>query len=414
MPLAKFAILALYMVTCSRLAAGQPAPTPVVVAEAVEREVAAGREFPGTVEPSRRSVVGSAVDGRVLKFPVNSGDWVEEGQPVALLCTKTLQLELEAARGELQLRQHEVEELQNGSRQEEIQQAKAVLARSKALSKYAEARLDRTEELHKRGGTTSLEELEHARLAATTAQQSYIEAKAAYDLAISGPRKKQADQARSRVSIQRSHIALLQDRLEEFTIRAPFDGYVVAEHAEVGEWLSRNEDVTEIVAMDPVEIIVAVPEDCIGLLQPGTPATIRISALPKSVFSADVTRIVPQAELRSRTFPVVITLANPRQTHGHLLKAGMIAQVTLPVGEPRHVVLVPKKALVLGGPSPLVFVLGEDEETKATVVQPVPVKIGAVDDSLIAVSGKISGGQRVVVESNAKLRSGATVRTVPR
>ena len=414
MRFAKPAILVLLTAMSSRFADAQPAPTPVVVAEVVERDVAASRVFTGTVEPSRRSVVGSAVDGRVLAFPVKPGDWVEKDQTIAQLCTDTLQLELEAAHGRAKLRRHELEELENGSRQEEIEQAKAVLARAEALAKYAEARRDRAEELHKRDGTTSLEELEQAILAATTAQHSYSEAKAAYDLVTSGPRQEKIGAARACVLIEQSQIALLKDRLKKCTICAPFDGYVVAAHTEVGEWVSQNEDVVEIVALDPVEIIVAVPEDCIGVLQPGMPATVRIGALPRQVFQTAVKRIVPQAEASSRTFPVVIPLANPRQTNGPLLKAGMSAQVTLPSGELRRVVLVPKDALVLGGPSPLVYVLVEEEQTGQTVVQPVPVELGEPDDSLIAVSGKISGGQRVVVRGNERLRPGVAVRPVPR
>lgn len=387
-------------------------PSPVVVAEAIERQVAAGQAFVGTVMPSRRSIVGSAVDGRLLEFMVEAGDPVVKDQPIAQLRTKTLELELAVARAELKLRQHELNELENGSRPEEIEQAKAVLARAEALYQYNKARAARTEALYRRGGTTSEEELDQAVSAATAAQQSWIEATAALELVQQGPRQEKIDQAEARVLIQQATIELLEDRLLKFTIRAPFDGYVVAKQTEVGQWVRQDGNVVEIVALDPVEIIVAVPENFIGNLQPGMPATIQLSALPNELLQASVTRIVPQADTRARTFPIIFRLSNPQKGKTHLLKAGMIAQVTLAVGRPQNATLVPKDALVLGGRSPVVFVVKLDPATNNTVVQAIPVQIGVADDSLIQVSGPISAGDQVVVRGNERLQPGMEVRPV--
>jgi multidrug efflux pump subunit AcrA (membrane-fusion protein) len=64
------------------IAAARPAwsqfggPASVQVERVRFEEVAAGQEFVGTVVPIRTAVVGSAVDGRVIDFPVNEGDRV--------------------------------------------------------------------------------------------------------------------------------------------------------------------------------------------------------------------------------------------------------------------------------------------------------------------------------------------------
>lgn len=395
----------------SAIAQAQPGgPALVVVATAVEREVAAGQSFVGTVMPTQRSVVGSPVDGRVLDFPVNEGDWVTKDQTVAQLRTRTLECELAAAQAELQFRQFELAELQNGSRPEEIESAKAALARTEALKQFARARATRTETLFRRGSGTSQEELDEVMSAAAATEQSHLEAKATYEMVAKGPRPEKIQQAQARVDIQQAIVDQLDDILARHTIKAPFDGYVVAEHTEVGAWLKRGDPVVEIVALDPVEIRVSVPENHIGNLQPDMPATIRLDALPEELIPATVTRVVPQADMRSRTFPVLVNLPNPRRGKSHLLKSGMIARVTLAVGKLQPAVLVPKDALVLGGPQPLVYVVVQDPKIKQTVAQPVAVELGVAEDSLIQISGAVKAGQQVVVQGNERLMPGAAVR----
>lgn len=93
----------------------------------VEREVEITQATLGSIIPTRRAIIGSAVDGRVEKFDVRVGDRVEENQPLASLLIATISLELAAAKAELELRQQELVELQNGSRPDEIAQAAARL-----------------------------------------------------------------------------------------------------------------------------------------------------------------------------------------------------------------------------------------------------------------------------------------------
>ena len=80
----------------------------VVATEVIEREVNIGHRVVGTVMPIQKSTVGTAVDGRVVKYLVNVGDHVQENQPLAKLRTGTLEIELKAARAELKLRQEEL------------------------------------------------------------------------------------------------------------------------------------------------------------------------------------------------------------------------------------------------------------------------------------------------------------------
>jgi multidrug efflux pump subunit AcrA (membrane-fusion protein) len=404
-----FALMVSASTVLTQSAWAQPGgPMPVVVSPVDQRQVSAGRTFVGTVLPSRRSTVGSAVDERVVELHVNDGDWVREGEPLAQLRTTTVELELAAAKAELKLREHELEELRNGSRPEEIQQAKASVARAEALSEYEKSRLERANSLYAKGGVTAKGELDLVRSAAAAAEQSLLEAKAAYDLAIEGPRIEKVQQAEARVEIQKVEVARLEDHLQKFTIRAPYDSYVTAEHTEVGQWISRSDPIVEIAAIDPVEITVAVPETYIAALRVGMSASIKLDAPPGEVPPATISRIVPQADVRSRSFPVKIELPNG----DHELKAGMLAHVTLAVGQPQPALLVPKDALVLGGRTPLVYVVEGNSANKPATVRAAAVQLGVADEGDIQVIGDLKAGQQVVVRGNERLRPGLPVAVV--
>jgi RND family efflux transporter MFP subunit len=394
--------------------------TPVTVQPVIEKEVAEIRTFVGSVLPSKKSIVGSAVDGRVVELLVDDGDWVKAREVLAELKKETIQLEIDAADAELELRQHEFDELDHGSRAEEIEQAAAAVARNQALLDYAKSRRARIEELYDIGRTTSLEELEQERSGEAVAQQSLNEAIATYKLVKQGPREEKILQAKARVDVQKVEVARLKDQLEKYTIRAPFDGYVTAEHAEVGQWISRADPVVEMVAVDPVEISVSVPEDYIDALVVGAPATVLLDAiadelpneLRDALLHARISRIVPEADLRSRSFPVKISVKNPPGPDGHRIKAGMLARVIFAVRPPRPGFLVPKDALVLGGRSPLVYTVVTDPRTQQQVANPVSVELGIAYEGLMQVVGNVKAGDLVVVRGNERLMPGVPIKIV--
>ncbi len=391
---------------------------PVVVSTVVQREVTAVETFIGSVMPARRTVVGSGADGRVRQLLVNDGEEVHKGDPLARLRSKTLEIELAAAQAQLDVREQGLVELEHGSLPQEIAQAKARVLDAQALMEYSLSQYKRMKSLFE-SGTVSRDELDEATSSWLAAEQSQLGAKAAYDLAVQGPRPERIARAKAQVRSQQEEIRLLKDRLGKHTIRAPFDGYVVKKHTEIGAWIRRGDPVVDVIELDPVEIEISIPETYIPYVELGTIQPVQLEALNGKILEGlegplqgTVVRIVPQADLRSRTFPVKLRVNNPRQGSSHLLKAGMLARVLLAVAKPHSALLVPKNALVLGGPKPRVFVLKNNAETSVTTAHPVEVEIGRAEGALIQVSGKLQQGDQVVVEGNERLRPGAVVRVM--
>ena len=384
---------------------GPPAmpPPKVLVAAAISADVPEHRMFVGTVWPVRRSLVGSAAPGRVEEFLVNEGDEVKAGQPIARLRRGIIQAELNAAKALLDVRQAELKELET-SFQDEVDQAQAKLSLAEANLTYRRAKLERSKSL---GPSVARELLEEDSSLAAQAAASVLEAQAALRLLTGGARQQKTEQARASAEAQAAEVERLTEQFERHTMYAPFDGFVTAEQTEVGQWVMQGDAVAEIVELKQVEIGIGVVEDNIAGLDLSTIAYVEIPALGSRSFDGRISLINPLADARARTFSVKVRLENDLSSGQPLLKAGMLARVTLPVGKPQPHVLVPKDAVVLGQ-SPTVFVAQPAGDK--SVVRPVPVKMESAHGLWVAVQGDVKVGDLLIVEGNERVRPGQDVR----
>lgn len=385
---------------------GPPAPVEVVRAE--EGDFTPRQMFVGTVRPVQRAVIGSAVDGRVVEFPLNQGQRVKEGQAVAKLLTETIALELRAAQAELDLRKHELNELKNGTRPEELAQAQAREDRTKALMDFARQRYERMKSLAEGGGAISQEDLEESWSATIAAQENYRESQAASALAKAGPRQEKIDQAAAQVAIQEANVARLEDQIAKHTVISRITGYVTAEHTEVGQWVKRGDPVAEVAKLDEVEVAAQAPEDYVAFIRAGETAPVEIPSLKSRRFEGTILRVVPQADERARTFPVLVLVKNDESSGEPLIKAGMLARVQLPTGAPRRSLVVHKDALVPGAGQ--MWVVDPDPKNpKLGKVRPAPVQVGESDGERIEVLKGLKAGELVVALGNERLRPGMSV-----
>ncbi|MDJ0523256.1 MAG: efflux RND transporter periplasmic adaptor subunit [Planctomycetota bacterium] len=384
---------------------GMP-PSPVVLGEIVEKEVKQSRSFVGTVEPVRTGHVDVQASGFVETLTVEVGDHVDFDDTIATLRTKTLDIRIEAAQAELELRKKALLELENGSRPEDKERARARLREAKADEQTAEWKLQAVEKLRK-DKRASEEELRDAQRAVATALARRQALESALALVEAGPRAERIAQAKASVAVQQAEVDRLDDEKKRHTIKAPFTGYVVTKNTEVGSWVDTGEPVVQLVALDEVDVVVPVLEDAVSHLKRGMKVNVAIDALPEPYITGEIFRIVPVADRRTRTVPVKVRVKNVIKDKQPLIKAGMFARCWLAVGKPRKTLLVPKDAIVLGGRSPVVFVF-DGKDTAA----PVPVELGVAVDDLIEVVGPLKAGAQVVTKGNERIFPGTKVRPI--
>jgi RND family efflux transporter MFP subunit len=388
--------------------AGAPPAPKVLVTPARADVVAEPRTFVGAVKPIRHSLIGSAAAGRVEEYLINEGDAVKAGQPIAILRRGIIKAEVDSARANLVMRQAELAELEK-SFQEEVDQGQAKLAVAQAELAFRLGKLQRSKSL---GTSVSRELYEEDSSLASKADASVHEHQAAVRMLTQGARQMKTEQARARVSAQLAELQRLEEQFDRHTMRAPFDGWVSAEKTEIGQWVMQGDPVAEIVELNEADVEIAVVEDFIANLHTSVEGQVEVPALPNERFVGRVAMINPQADSRSHTFPVKIRVQNRIENDQPVLKAGMFARVTLAVGKPTQCVLVPKDAVVLGGPSPMVLVAAAAGDK--TTVRPAPVQLGPAQGSWIAVFGDIKEGDPVIVEGNERVRPGQEVRIEPK
>lgn len=408
-----FASLLGLVIAMPAVAIAQGGPALVQLAPIEQRQVAEGQTFVGTVTPSKRAIIGSAVDGRVVEFAINEGDRVEAKQKLASLLTETISLELVAAEAELELSQQELTELKNGLRPGELEQARARKEAAKAVAEFRDSNRSRVETLYKSRGAATSQQVDEAISLSIAAHEAHREAVAAFDLAVEGTRKERIAQAVARVGIQAAMVEKLQDQIKKHTIISRFAGYVISENTEIGQWVSRGDPVAEVIALDEVDVEAQVVESQIPFVKIGSTVRVTVPAIASRMFSGKVVSIVPEADTRSRTFPVKVRIENEIDEFNQpLLKSGMFAQVALPTGASTDATLVPKDSLVLGGPTPTIWVvdlstakLAEDGSgMKVAPAQLVPVTLGVSEEELIQVIGNIPPNRNVVILGNERIR----------
>lgn len=390
-----------------------PAAKPVVVARVVETEVNSGHRVVGTVTPLRTSTIGSAVDGRVQEFLINQGDEVTVGQVLAKLRTETLEIELAAAEAELTLSKHRLAELKNGSLPETIAEAEANMLGAQAAVENADTRLSRIQSLATTRSASSAD-LDDARQQAAAAQFAFQATKALYQRIKQGPRAEMIAQASAQVELQKQRRNLLNDRINKFTIRSPFAGFVSAEFTEIGAWIARGDPIAQIIQMDEVEIQAPVTAEAVVNLRKGDVVRIEFPELPNELLTGSIDRIVPVAESRARTFPVHIRLKNRIRDGTPMLLAGMLARVDLPAGQRQKLPLVPKDALVLNEDDRAVFVVDVEANSRDRIgkVRKVSVDLGVAVNERIQVRGDIQVDDLVVVVGNERLVPNSEVQLV--
>lgn len=231
----------------------------------------------GFVTASRVATVSSRSLGIITSIRVQEGDRVVRGQILGTLDSTNAQLERDAASAQLQ-------------------SANARLRGARAVLLEAIRTLNREEQLMSRGFST------RARVDA---------ARTARDAATST-----VDSAGADVLLDKVQVARLRSLLDDYVIRAPFDGVVTARNAQPGEVLAPSgagggftrTGLCTIVDTSSLEIIVDVNEQMITRVRIGQPVRAQLYAHKDLVIPAKVVQVLPSADRAKATVRVRIAL----------------------------------------------------------------------------------------------------------
>jgi multidrug efflux pump subunit AcrA (membrane-fusion protein) len=312
-----------------------PAPPPAAEPPTVSSARAAGPllfQASGWIEPDPQPIRVTALrDGVVEAVHTLEGQLVRKGQLLATLVDSDARLELDRAREELRVAEHEAAAHRTGLEvtERKIEAAGQQAAAEEAMLAQGRDQLARLEAV--KSGAVSTTDLIEARFAVNrlaslaAAARSRVEELGA-DL----------ERIRKEVPMKDAQVAAAKVRLDEAQlafdrtrIHAPLDGRVLRLLAAPGQKKMLGMDDLESATIailyqpDRLQVRVDVPlADAAGLAV-GQPARVRCNLLPDTVFAGEVTRINGEADLQRNTLQAKVRLLAPSD----LLRPEMLCRV---------------------------------------------------------------------------------------
>jgi len=423
-----------------------PVGVPVEVSEAQAGNIALIYGYTGNLESIDDINIFPGAAGRVEQLLVEEGDFVKQGDPIAIIEKDVYQLQLEQAETAVKNAELQLAKMTLGSRPAEIAtaqaavelakaalndtmnisddertQAAAQLASAQAALRQAQSDYDKIAWAGDVGSTRESIALENATIGYENALAGYNRqtnipdaqlaplmvqlAQAELNLALALEPFREVDFALARLAVDQAKIGVdqAQEQLDETVIKAPFDGLIADLSIAEGSMISQQAPIARFVTSE-TEVEIKVEESKIPQLEVGQYAAIRIPAVPETDFPAVVTSIAPTVSKDSRTISVKVA---PQDTTG-VLRSGMFANVSLLVDEQDNATLIPLTSVNLTESNEqMVYVVREDQTVEQRLVE-----TGISNNDQVQIIGGVEPGETVVVAGQRNLSSDALVEVV--
>lgn len=329
------------------------APQVPVVAVGAQA-VGAGLALDGSLQAVRQSVLSAQASGRIASLSVKAGDQVKAGQVLAVIDDRATQAG--------------------------VAQAQAGFAEADANLANAKAHFDRTRDLRAQG----------------------FVAQAALDTAQAQLRAAQAGVAAARAGQTQAGVA------QGFTrLTAPYDGWVLATHAEAGGLAMPGAPVLTVYAPQPIRAVVHVPASQQTLAQQAQRIEVQLPGTDRWVRSASQTSL-PAADPVSQTVEWRLDLSaadGAGQVPGRQVRVRFVGGTAQPDSQR---LLLPDAALLRRGELTAVYVVISKGEGQPAGFALRAVRTGAAHGGAgVEVLAGLKAGDRVALDPVRAGLSGA-------
>jgi len=315
----------------------------------------------GNILSIQQANIYSKVSGNIEKIYVDIGDYVKQGQLIALIDTTVYSQNAKQASAN-------------------YQQTLANLANSKLL-------YDRNVSLLEQN---------------LIAKQDVDNSKTAYDVALA-----QKDAAYA------NYINAIT-QLGYCRIVAPYTGYITKRYFDAGVYVTASTVASSSILfilsdLDNLKVMTYLPEKEIGILNRIVDIDILPDGLPGQVFKGHINKVSGALDLSTRTMEIQIGIQNSNK----ILKPGMFSKVNL-IMETHNDVFILSNDIVLNDQSgDYVFVvnLSNDKNITSTVKKKY-VKLGIKEDTNVEILSGIDENDLLVVSGQNLIKEGSKVNIV--
>ncbi len=312
-------------------------PVGVVAVKSTARTIDSAVVLRGQTEAFREVDLRAETSGQVVSEPLRKGAFVEAGD---VLC-----------------------EIDPGTRQAALREARARLAASRARMPEARARLEEARsrleeaEINDNAARRLQQEGFASQTRAAATKAALRSAEAAVESAATG-----LETVKAEIEAAQAAVAAAEKEIERLTISAPFAGLLESDTAELGSLMQPGSLCATVIQLDPVMLVGFVPETDVDRVEPGATAVADMASGGR--VQGEVTFLSRQADETTRTFRVEIRVPNADLE----LRDGQTAEIVISAdGTKAH--LLPQSALTLNDEGTLgVRLVGEENAALFTPV----------------------------------------------
>jgi membrane fusion protein (multidrug efflux system) len=256
------------------------------------------------------------VDGRLTHVFVQEGNPIRKGETVFTIDAAVQQAlvaqarqAVDAAKANLTVAKAKYERAVNGPRPEEIRSAEAEVLKLKSDEALAKTELDRIKALRREKAGTQ-EQLDRDTAAYESAKQNLKSAEQQLAMLKEGTRKDELAVAKSDVTLAASQVSEAKAALEKanrdldlYTVKAPFNGYVVRRWQDPGAVIHSGQPVISVFDPSTLRVDANIEEKDLDDVAVGDRVDIHVDAYPHTHLQGRVTEILRAANSQFSLIP---------------------------------------------------------------------------------------------------------------
>jgi membrane fusion protein (multidrug efflux system) len=211
--------------------------------------------------------------------------------------------------------------------------------------------------------------------------------------------REELDESRTSMEVARATAAEARAEFVQGEVRAPIAGVVESLDADPGEYVSKGQQLMELVDRDVVRVIVSVPELDVRYLSPGSEAGVTVDAWPGRQWKGRVSFVSAKADSATRTFSVRVLVDNADGA----IRPGMLARASFLRREIEGAVTAPLSAVQDKGGERLLFV-EEDGTARARTVE-----LGVIQGGVVQILSGLALGENLIIAGQGAVEDGVRV-----
>jgi membrane fusion protein (multidrug efflux system) len=207
-----------------------------------------------------------------------------------------------------------------------------------------------------------------------------------------------------KTSLARARAKLAEDeaRLARTEMRASFPGVAGLRQVSEGQYVAAGTDIVRLEKIDQLKLDFRIPESFIGKLKSGQPLKVVVDAYPDKSFAGSIYAIEPGVDDQTRTILLRARVANPELK----LRPGMFGRVQVQLGVRDKAIWIPEAAIVPKGQDLTVY------RVNGGKVDVVRVQTGVRKVGEVEIVKGLNEGEMVVTEGTQKVGPGSTVTLI--